>query len=140
MTRTTRILTAAGVAAVLFLLGGIGVLRRPAATPSALSPVPEQGRLLAATSGTGLEATVASLQERLRRTPDDAGAQAALGLAYVQQARVTVDPALYAKAEALLRRAAPAVAPEDASAQIGLASLAAARHDFAASLRFARRA
>ena len=140
MTRTTRTITAIGVALALFLLGGIGVLRRPTPAPAAPAPVPEQGRLLAATSGTGLAATVTSLQERLRRSPDDAAAMATLGLAYVQQARVTVDPALYAKAEDLLRRAAPAVAPDDASAQIGLASLAAARHDFGASLRSARRA
>jgi len=140
MTRTTRLTAATAVAIVLFLAGALGIVRRPAAEPAALGPVPAQDRLLAATNGSSLEATVASLQERLRRDPDDAETEAALGLANVQLARVTADPSRYEDAEALLRRAAPAMREGDASAQIGLASLAAARHDFGASLRFARRA
>ncbi len=141
MTRKARIAAAAVLALALFLLGGIGVLRRPGVDPAPVAAaVPDAGALLSATRGGSVEATIASLQERLRRSPDDASAAAALGLAYVQQARITGDPSLYPKAEALLTGAAPRVDKDDASAQIGLASLAAARHDFAASLRFARRA
>src|SRR4051794_1708490 len=39
------------------------------------------------------------LQDRLRRLPKDHTAWAELGLAYVQQARLTADPTYYPKAE-----------------------------------------
>ncbi|GAA1260884.1 tetratricopeptide repeat protein [Sphaerisporangium rubeum] len=83
--------------------------------------------------------SVKALQERLRRLPGDHQAWAALGAAYVQQARVTADPSSYTKAEQALDRAAR-LAPGDFAVLTGQAALAAGRHEFAAAVRLARRA
>jgi tetratricopeptide (TPR) repeat protein len=91
-------------------------------------------------SGGDLSATIASLQERLRRLPADHISWATLGLAYVQQARITGDPAYYPKAAGALRRSLREQPHDNAPALTGQAALAASRHDFAASLRLARHA
>ncbi|MFD6919401.1 hypothetical protein ACFV99_04165 [Streptomyces sp. NPDC059944] len=84
--------------------------------------------------------SLGALQARVRKMPQDAGAWAALGMAYVQQARTTADPATYDRADKALRRSL-AVQPDDnTGAQIGLGALAAARHDFPTALDRARRA
>jgi tetratricopeptide (TPR) repeat protein len=62
-----------------------------------------------------------------------------LGLELQQRSRVTGDPRLYGRAEASLRRAL-ALDPENAGAIRGLAAVAASRHRFAESLRYAERA
>jgi tetratricopeptide (TPR) repeat protein len=87
-----------------------------------------------------LEAYVARTTEHLDRVPGDWTAWAQLGMAYVQLARATSNPASYPAAEAALRRSL-AVRPNDnAAAETGLGALAAARHDFAGALVHARRA
>lgn len=92
-------------------------------------------------SSTGdLSGTIASLQERLRRLPADSASWATLGLAYVQQARVTGDPAYYPKAAGALRRSLQEEPHGNAPALTGQAALAGARHEFLASLRLAQRA
>ncbi|MEO3809759.1 hypothetical protein ABGB17_12235 [Sphaerisporangium sp. B11E5] len=83
--------------------------------------------------------SVKALQDRLRRLPGDHQAWAALGTAYVQQARITADPAYYTKAEQALGRAAR-LAPGDFAVLTGRAALAAGRHEFAEAARLARRA
>lgn len=106
-------------------------------------PAPSQGlsgavpAAAAAANGnpTGL---IASLQARLRQIPDDAVSWATLGLAYVQQARVTGDPSYYTKAAGALRRSMEESPEANAPALTGKAALAAARHDFAGALRLAR--
>lgn len=87
-----------------------------------------------------MTATIASLQQRLRRVPGDAGSWAALGAAYVQQARITGDPRLYPKAAGVLRRSLQITPNDNAPALTGMAALAAARHDFAGAHRLAVRA
>ncbi|MEW2040959.1 hypothetical protein AB0885_28510, partial [Streptomyces sp. NPDC005534] len=68
--------------------------------------------------------SLGALQARVRKMPQDAGAWAALGMAYVQQARTTADPATYDRADKALRRSL-AVQPDDnTGAQIGLGALA----------------
>jgi tetratricopeptide (TPR) repeat protein len=107
------------------------------------SPPEAAGTINAAAvvSSTGdLSGTIAALQQRLRRLPADSGAWATLGLAYVQQARITGDPSYYTKAAGVLRRSLQEEPEDNVPALTGQAALAAARHDFAASLRFARRA
>ena len=62
----------------------------PAGTPQ---PVP-----------TGSRPRIEQAQDRLRRLPGDAGTWAALGSAYVEQARVSANPAYYAQAQGALER------------------------------------
>jgi tetratricopeptide (TPR) repeat protein len=138
MTRTARTLTTCVVGVALFLAGAVGVLHRPGPTREPANPSVAPDALLHPVGA--IDGTIASLQSRLRQVPGDWQAAASLGLAYVQQARVTADPSYYPKAGAVLRSAL-SVHPEDnASAYLGLAALAAARHDFAGALRDGDRA
>lgn len=139
MTRLARIALVMGLAVALFLAAAIGVFPRlrqePAAAPG---PVPEQSALLGPAVAVG--GTVAALQDRLRQMPGDWHAQAALGLAYVQQARITADPSYYPKAQGILQASLTTRSTDNADALVGLAALAAARHDFSTALDFAQRA
>jgi tetratricopeptide (TPR) repeat protein len=119
---TATLLVAAVVAA------GVAETRRdtPAGTPQ---PVTDR-----------LAASIEQAQDRLRRLPDDAGTWAALGSAYVEQARVSANPAYYGQAQGALERSL-ALAPDgNAAAAVGLGALANARHDFAAARAQAERA
>ena len=98
----------------------------PAGTPQ---PVPDR-----------LAATIAQAQERLRRVPGDAGTWAALGSAYVEQARVSGNPAYYAQAQGALDRSTQLQPTGNAAAAVGLGALANARHDFAAARGYAEQA
>jgi tetratricopeptide (TPR) repeat protein len=71
-------------------------------------------------------------------SPEDQTSLALLGLAYLQRVRETADASYYGRADAALHRAAR-LDRWDPVALSGLASLAASRHDFRASLRLARR-
>jgi tetratricopeptide (TPR) repeat protein len=132
MTRTARTLTACLVGAALFLAGAVGVLHRPDRTPEPTIPSVAAEALLQPAGS--LDGTIASLQSRLRQVPGDWQAAASLGLAYVQQARITADPSYYPKAEAVLRSALALHPQDNASAYLGLAALAAARHAFTDAL------
>ncbi|MGH3341838.1 MAG: tetratricopeptide repeat protein [Carbonactinosporaceae bacterium] len=90
--------------------------------------------------GADLAATTRALQQRLDRLPGDYTAWASLGLAYVQQARITGDPTYYPKAEGALENSLARRPAGNDAAHTGLASLAAARHDFHEALRQARHA
>src|SRR5436309_178867 len=79
-------------------------------------------------------AGVGGLQQRLRAVPGDWHAWAALGFSYVQQARRSGDPTYYPKAERALQRSLRLDRPTNFEAMTGLATLAAARHDFAGAL------
>lgn len=81
-----------------------------------------------------------ALRERVRRLPGDAGAWSALGMAYVQQARVTTDPATYDAAESALRRSLKIQPSGNDHAQTGLGALAAGRHEFQQALKWSRKA
>ncbi|MEU0163500.1 tetratricopeptide repeat protein [Streptomyces sp. NPDC006261] len=84
--------------------------------------------------------SIEALQARVTRLPKDPGGWAALGMAYVQQARSTADPATYDRAEKALRTSFTVQAEGNTDAEIGMGALAAARHDFPAALRWARKA
>ena len=141
--RAVSIVTAAGLAVVVFVIGALG----PGSTGS---PGPRRASLAARASGDAflvptsaagsIDGAIASLESRLDAAPDDWQASAALGIAYVQQARVTADPSAYPVAEAALRRSLALQPTGNADALVGLGTLAAARHDFAAALRWGRRA
>jgi tetratricopeptide (TPR) repeat protein len=87
-----------------------------------------------------LSRAIAQQQARLRASPGDYSGWAALGAAYVQQARVTADPSYYPKAEGALRRSLALNTAANDGAMTGMGSLENARHDFAAARSWARRA
>lgn len=80
---------------------------------------------------------VAKLQDRVGLVPGDWTAWADLGLAYVEQARVTSDPTTYPKADGALAQSLALRPDGNDAALAGQAALAAARHDFPAALRAA---
>ncbi|MFB7301347.1 tetratricopeptide repeat protein, partial [Streptomyces rubiginosohelvolus] len=59
---------------------------------------------------------------------------------YVQQARSTADPATYDRAEKALRTSLSVQGEGNTDAETAMGALAAARHDFPAALRWARKA
>jgi len=91
-------------------------------------------------SASTLAATVTALQEHLRAQPKDSQSWATLGLAYVEQARLSTDPAFYPKAEGALNRSLALEPDNNDAALLGLSALAAGRHEFAAAESYARRA
>ncbi len=129
-----RIVLAVVLAAALLL--GIGALAgRPSGGAPAASTPSERPQ-----GTTRLVASIAAHQERLRKVPGDWTAWAALGEAYLEQSRVTADPAYYPKAEGALRRSLEVRPDGNAAALAGLGALANARHDFAAARSLAERA
>ena len=124
---------------VLLLLLGLLVasvaaagLVEPAAQPrSAATPKIVNDRLAA---------SIERAQDRLRRVPDDPTTWAALGTGYVEQARVSGNPAYYPQAQGALERSVQLQPEGNAPALIGLGALANARHDFAAARRYAEQA
>jgi tetratricopeptide (TPR) repeat protein len=87
-----------------------------------------------------LAVAITQAQERLRRVPGDAGTWAALGAAYVEQARVTGNPAYYSQAQGALDRSVQLQPTGNAAAAVGAGALANARHDFTAARGHAERA
>lgn len=126
---------ALGLALVLLAVATLtGVTHRPPAPPVALTSVEAP---LASNADTTL--TIAYLQARLKKFPTDHDAWAALGATYVAQARITADPAYYPKADGAFAESIKAEPEGNALALTGLASLAAARHDFVGAEKLARR-
>jgi tetratricopeptide (TPR) repeat protein len=125
-----------GLAVVLFLTGAL--LPRSSSSTDAGSTA-SAGLAGAPVAGATLSSRIVGLQDRLRRVPKDADAWAALGLAYVEQARVTVDPTYYGKADGALKRSLAVESRDNFGAYAGLAALASARHDFTAARDWARR-
>jgi tetratricopeptide (TPR) repeat protein len=128
VTRLARIAVVAALAMSLFLIGGLGLFLGSGEPAMHAGPVPQTDALFGSGSGS-LDGSIASLQERIREVPGDWRASAALGLAYVQQGRITADPSFYPKAEG-----------GNAGALLGLAALASARHDFHRALTYGERA
>ena len=123
------------VGLAVLLVGGGSVIglrqgsdRVIAATPAAVTPIDWLGD------------SIARAQQRLRDVPGDYDTWAALGGAYLERARVSVDPSYYPKAEGALRRSLTIHPDGNATALIGLGALANARHDFAAARDLAQRA
>ncbi|HXJ64790.1 MAG TPA: hypothetical protein VNN79_13630, partial [Actinomycetota bacterium] len=128
---------------MLLLSGGLGLLHRtpPGQQPAVLG-TDTAGSLAdnpVVLSGT-LQQAIASLQARLKSLPEDAQSWATLGLAYVQEARVTADPSYYPKAEGALRRSLRLQPKDNFAADTGEGALAAARHDFTGALGWGEQA
>jgi tetratricopeptide (TPR) repeat protein len=126
-----RPLTVAGILALagvlglgLLLTGGVlGAQDRPAVAQVA-GPPPATDRLAGA---------ISRAQERLRAVPGDWRTWAALASSYVEQARVTADPAYYPKAQGAAARSLTLHPDGNPDALVALGALANARHDFAAA-------
>lgn len=82
-------------------------------------------------------ASITRLQARLRRFPSDSGSWASLGALYVAQAKLTADPSYYPKADGAFVKSLAAKPKNNALALTGMATLAAARHDFAGAEKLA---
>jgi len=81
-----------------------------------------------------LSAAIAGLQADLKRTPGNYRGWSSLGLAYVQQARLTADPTYYPKAEGAFATSLRLSPKGNSDALVGQATLASARHDFPRAL------
>lgn len=129
--RLTIVGAALGI--VLLIVGALGFVRPRSSEnwtsqrPTAAVPAAVSGRA----PGASVEELIGSLQARLEATPGDYVSWATLGLAYVQQARISVDPAYYPRAEGALERSLEINTADNFVAYAGLSALAAARHDFA---------
>lgn len=142
MRKAVRIGAAAALAVALFVGGGIGLFSSTADGSASEPPpaVPIADSLLAPALGGSLERTIENLQARLRTLPTDWRSFASLGLAYVQQARLSGDPSYYSKAEGVLKASIDLHAQDNFEAMVGMAALSAARHDFADALAWGRKA
>ena len=134
MMKRTLAMAIAGLAggAALLMAGALG---SPESGPGDRAAVADIGatpsgepRLPAGASMTDL---ISSLQTRLENVPGDHVSWATLGLAYVQQAKVTVDPSYYPRADGVLAKSLEIDDTDNFLAYAGLSALASARHDFA---------
>ncbi|MFI8085329.1 tetratricopeptide repeat protein [Kitasatospora sp. NPDC086009] len=130
----TAVVTVLGVG--LFLAGGLGLAPSGGGGQSASdSRAGDEGG-----TGVGLDADIRGLQQHLKAAPGDTLAMASLGLAYVQQAKITGDPSYYPKAQAILTESLTAEPAENFTAMAGMAALDAARHDFTSALDWSQKA
>jgi tetratricopeptide (TPR) repeat protein len=140
-----RVWKAVGVIAATATLFGVGAVGfgklgdRPAGRPVASSETTAIRSTPVAPAGT-LSQVIAGLQTRVRTIPKDWQSLAGLGLAYVQEARITADTSYYPKAEGVLQRSLGLNTDSNFDAMTGMAALAAARHDFSGALAWGERA
>ena len=140
--RTTRLLVASALCGLVMTAGAVGIVRSQpdekstalAASPPAVAELAEQ---VARPNGASLTQTITALESRVATTPGDDVSWATLALAYVQQARISVDPAYYPKAESALDQSFVANDADNFLGYAGRAALAAGLHDFAAAKDFA---
>ncbi|MGW0916753.1 tetratricopeptide repeat protein [Streptomyces sp. NPDC002784] len=130
--RSTAVVIALG--AVMFAVGAVGL------SPTGSSPTSRAQTEKASPSTAAARGSVAALQERVRRLPKDSGGWASLGMAYVQQARATADPATYDRAESALRTSLRLQPSGNHPAETAMGALAAGRHDFDEALDWAEKA
>ena len=128
-------LTVLGLAGGLVLVGG--VTGGPA--PGAPSPRPVATLSVPAAPDDALGRSIAARQTQLAANPNDYQGWADLGLAYVQQAKITVDPSYYPRAEGALSRSLALNSKDNFSGLAGEAALQAALHNFRAARTFAMR-
>jgi tetratricopeptide (TPR) repeat protein len=127
-----RLVLCAALAVALLAIAG--VVARPERTSApAGRPGPDPSAVRAQQPGPDpLTVRVARAQQHLRDLPGDWAGWAALGGAYLEQARVTADPALYPQAEQAARKSLTLrSAADNGDALVVLGALANARHDFA---------
>lgn len=122
------------LAAALFTAGA--VVLDPLGAPG----LPDDFAAPSRTEGPGGSGSLEALRQRARELPRDPSAWARLGMAHVERARVSADPANYAAAEDALRKSLALQPHGNYTAETGMGALAAARHDFPRALTWARAA
>jgi tetratricopeptide (TPR) repeat protein len=132
------LLIAAGLALVGVSIFGVVQSRAPATAAS--SPIVTAARGTSSGPTDALQVAIAKAQAQLRSEPQNWSVWADLGSAYVQEARITADPSYYPKADGALKQSLQLQPTGNAVAMIGMASLTSARHEFASSLDWGRRA
>lgn len=85
-------------------------------------------------------ASIVSLQNRLKKLPDDWSAWASLGALYTAQARLTADSSYYGKADGAFATSLKVRPESNPAALTGKAALAASRHDFGAAFALTKQA
>src|SRR5437879_838105 len=106
----------------LFAVGGVGLLRHLSSTPSPAAPAQAQEVSPILISGS-LPELITSLQQQVRQVPGDWRSAASLGVAYVQEGRVTADPSYYPKAQAVLESSLRIDSADNSAAMIGMSAL-----------------
>ena len=122
-----KYVVALALAVVLSLSGAIG-LSGDGETATSSEPA-----AVANPNATGAEA-VAALEQQVRRVPGDHQAWADLGLAYFEEAGVTFEQDLYAKADAAIERSLQIQPEDNVAALANGAAISASHHDFVAAL------
>ncbi|MCU1589440.1 MAG: hypothetical protein JWP11_696 [Frankiales bacterium] len=121
------------VGGVIALAAGLLAVGAAVGSPPDKAAAPAASAAPAAPSDP-LARSIAALQKNLKRSPGNGRAWSDLGLAYVQEARLTADPTYYPKAEGAFAKSL-ALSPDDnATALVGQATLASSRHDFPRAL------
>lgn len=139
LSRRASIVAAFVLAPILLLVGGVAFIDDQQGEPSGSVPAPQVIQVGEAAAAGDVAASVAALQERLRRLPEDWESWTSLGFAYIAQARTTADPTYYPRAEEAFALVLEAQ-PDHADALTGQAALANARHEFATGRDLARQA
>lgn len=140
--RTKLLLAGLGLGAILAAAGAFGIASDRRAVDISL---PATGPVVVAAdvarasnpSGQSLDELITGLQTRLESTPGDDVGWATLGIAYVQQAKATVNPDFYPRADGALATSLEVNGDDNFLAYAGLSALASARHDFAAAKGYA---
>jgi tetratricopeptide (TPR) repeat protein len=125
-----------GAASAAVLVGVAGTAVAALAPAQATAPPADPAPATADLLGT----RIAALQDQLRVSPDNAEAWATLGLDYVQEAKNTVNPQYYAKADGALATSLRLQPTGNAAGLAGTAALRAAQHRFPEALDLARQA
>src|SRR4029450_279152 len=89
---------------------------------------PQTGR---SGGGRSMASQITALEERVAPLPEDYVTGATLGIAYVQQARISAAPSLYGRAEAALDRSLQLNNTDNYVGYAGRSNLAGAQHRFA---------
>jgi tetratricopeptide (TPR) repeat protein len=139
MKRLIALLVAAGLGAAIFLAGALLPTRAAQHRSTSPSSHPDAAPV-ASSSLQKLQTEIISLQERLQGDPRDTDALSSLGLAYLQEARLTVNPSFYTKADEVLRKSVSLDRKDNYQGLLGLGILAGARHRFDLALAWGRRA
>ena len=143
MNRRPRLIATAAVAVVAVLAAGAFGISRVSTSDEIETPAdaeviaPDVIASAAGPPAATLDGLIGQLQTRLEVVPEDHVAWSTLGIAYVQQARVTADPSLYVRAQGALDESLVVEPDDNFLAYAGLSSLASARHDFIAAKEFA---
>lgn len=139
--RSTVVLTGIALSVVLLAAGTFGVARSRSTDDKPAGPagnaVGPQTASLGPVSGASLDKMITGLQGRLATAPGDYVSWSTLGLAYVQQAKVTVNPEFYPRAQGALDKSIQINKDDNFLAYAGLSALAGARHEFAAAKKYA---